>query len=213
MKKGKIIAICIVMGITTVGILAVLLANHAFFSSGGRYDASVLKDIGVPYESQTDIEAWNGGYSTTDACPWGLAHLGLDFMFANNSRVIASAPGLVEEIRLFDLSNPENLYAVQVMIRFNSSVRLTYGFEPWTTNTTSRDQQRAMISVSVGDWVTQGDLVGHFLDSNATGAAHVHWDISIDDVKPCPSPYFSAAAYADIMDLVHSYHIDWELCY
>ncbi len=213
MDNKEFIAICLVVGIVAVFGITYLFTNNYFFSTGGRYDDSVFKDIGVPYESQADIEAWNGGYSTTDACPWGRVHDGLDFLFVNNSHVIASSPGLVEEIRMFDLSNPENLYAVQVMVRFSRTVEIMYGFEPWTTNTTSRDQQRAMLNVAVGDWVAKGDLIAHFLDSNASGAAHLHWGLYINNAKPCPQPYFSSAAYADIMTLVHTYHPTWDLCY
>ena len=106
MKKGAKIALGIILSlvIIAVGIMGYKIIEDLLredgwfepeFDNEGRYDDSVLNNMTVIYESQSDIVAWNEGYSESTACPWGFIHRGLDFFYVNNSAVLSATPGKV----------------------------------------------------------------------------------------------------------------------
>jgi len=179
------------------------------FDNEGRYDSTVLNNMGVLYSNQSDIAMWNNGFSKSDSCPWNATHNGLDYFFLNNSDVIAAAPGLVEDIELGFVANG-TVYKVAVHIRFNSTLTIEYGFEGFSTDVAVRAQQAAMIDVEIGDWVVKGDQIGKFL--RPTEYDHVHFSVYVND-GICPRLVMGADDYNEIMSLVHSFHPTWELCY
>lgn len=212
-KKGVIF----IIGILLVGAIAVafFLAQNGMFSqfdAEGRYDSSHLNTMGVVYEDQSNITAFNEGYSTTDTCPWGFAHDGIDYFFANDSEVIAAAPGLVTQVKSKDYgSEVENQYHILIEIQYNATTYVSYNFEPWTQDEADKEHQEQLFAVSEGEWVQKGDQIATFL---AIGSgAHIHFDIREDGNKPCPTKYFDTAGYSEIMDLIHSFHPTWNLCY
>jgi len=180
------------------------------FDNEGRYDSSNLNYMGVIYSNRSNILNWNGGYSESTSCPWGAVHNGLDFAFKNESLIIAAAPGLVEEILVTDTGPVDNVYMIHVSIRFNDSIQINYVFEPWTTNSSVPDRQISMLNIEVGDWVAKGDVIGEFLQIG--GGAHIHFAVYNGEAT-CPVPFFASDAYIEIMELVHTYHSTWELCY
>lgn len=167
----------------------------------------------VIFENESDIYTVNGAWSSTISCPWVMAHLGFDFALINNSKVLATAPGQVSHIRLMDWgSETENRYMVGVSIRFNDTVYVNYGFEPWTININDHEHQQRLINVSVGDWVEIGQEIGRFLQIGH--GAHIHFDVIEDDVRTRLDRYYSPAGYDRMMDLVHMWHPEWPyLCY
>jgi murein DD-endopeptidase MepM/ murein hydrolase activator NlpD len=179
------------------------------FDNEERYDSTILTNMGVIYENRSDIEHWNEGYSESDACPWGFTHTGLDYMFRNNSPVIAAAPGIVTDIEIGYLEN-STVYKVGVHIQFNESVWVEYGFEG-NANETVRAQQVAMLDIAVGDWIAKGEQIGRFLRPILYD--HVHFGVYLNDEAFCPRQVMGQADYDDIMILVHSFHPTWELCY
>lgn len=181
------------------------------FDNEGRYDSTILNNMGVIYSNQSDIEHWNNGYSESDACPWGAAHNGLDYMFSNNSPVIAAAPGQVIRIEVDYLPN-STVYKVGVHIQFNESIWLEYGFEG-NANETLRAQQVAMLEVEVGDWVAKGDQIGRFL--RPIMYDHVHFGVYLNDEAICPRLVMGEDDYNDIMALIEIFHSgeNWQLCY
>jgi len=182
------------------------------FDNEGRYDDAVLNYMDVIYENQSDIYAVNEAFSNTENCPWGFIHEGFDYFFNNNSAVLAAAPGKVTDIMYTDNGEGvDNRYFVSVWIKFNNTVELGYNFETWTTNASEWEQQKAMIQVQEGDWVEQGQEFARFL--NAGGGAHIHFDVIENHERQCHVKYYSQAGYAEIMDLIHSYHPDWNYCY
>jgi murein DD-endopeptidase MepM/ murein hydrolase activator NlpD len=204
------------IGIVVILVVAVavlfILGQEPFdspFDNEGRYDSTVLNSMGVIYSNQSDIAHWNEGYSGSDACPWGFAHNGLDYMFYNNSPVIAAAPGKVIAIEIGYLEN-STVYKVGVHIQFNESVWLEYGFEG-DANETVRAQQVAMLNVEVGDWVSKGDQIAKFM--RPTEFDHVHFGVYLNDEAICPRLVMGVDDYNEIMLLVHSFHPTWELCY
>jgi len=180
------------------------------FDNEGRYDSSNLNYMGVIYSNRSDILNWNGGYSESTSCPWGNIHNGLDFAFKNESLIIAAAPGVVEEILVTDTGPVDNIYMIHVSIRFNDSIQINYVFEPWTTNSSVPDRQISMLNIEVGDWVAKGDVIGEFLQIG--GGAHIHFAVYNGEAT-CPVPFFANDAYIEIMELVHTYHPTWNLCY
>ena len=179
------------------------------FDNEGRYDSTVLNNMGVIYSNQSDIAMWNDAYSESDSCPWGFIHNGLDYFFFNNSDVIAAAPGLVEDIELGYVANG-TVYKVAVHIRFNSTLTIEYGFEGFSTDVAVRAQQAAMIDVEIGDWVAKGDQIGRF--NRPTEYDHVHFSVYLNDAI-CPRLVMGEDDYNEIMSLIQSFHPTWELCY
>lgn len=179
------------------------------FDNEGRYDSTVLNNMGVIYSNQSDIAMWNDGYSESNSCPWGFIHNGLDYFFLNNSDVITAAPGLVENIELGYVANG-TVYKVAVHIRFNSTLTIEYGFEGFSTDVAVRAQQAAMIDVEIGDWVAKGEQIGKFL--RPTTYDHVHFSVYLNEAI-CPGLVMGVDDYNEIMSLIHSFHPTWELCY
>jgi hypothetical protein len=213
MNRRECIACAIVLLVVAVGTIYFLSStneNDNLFDSEGRYDSSILDDMGVIYADPSDIEHWNEGYSESDDCPWGATHNGLDYMFANDSPVIAAAPGLVEYIEEGFLENLP-VYYVAVQIRFNDSVWLNYSFEGNSSNETTRNQQVAMLDVQIGDWIAKGDQIGRFL--RPVELDHVHFSVYLNEEAACPRLVMGTSDYNDLIALVHSFHPDWDLCY
>ncbi|HME53147.1 MAG TPA: peptidoglycan DD-metalloendopeptidase family protein [Candidatus Lokiarchaeia archaeon] len=214
-KKAKIaiaVAIIIVVtsGITFIAVYSQF--NDIFFNNGGRYDSSVLNDMGVIYTNRTDIHAFREGYSTSAACPWGFAHNGIDYFFTNSSSYIAAAPGNVISVQVNDFgSSQANRYRVAINIRFSATLVLLYNLEPWTNSTTKRDYVVSQIQVKVGDWVVKGQSLGTFV--GYSDGSHVHFGVLVNNNAVCPQPYFGVPDLAELMAMIHSYNSSWNLCY
>ena len=88
---------------------------------------------------------------------------------------------------------------------------ISYVFEPWTQNEEDADKQLLMFKVKKGDWVEQGQEIARFLHVNE--GAHIHFAVIEKEDKSCPRKYFSAEGYRELMEMIHSFHPDWELCY
>lgn len=213
MKRNYKIAIILlpVLLITSIVLLS-LIYDLDTFDNEGRYDDSALDYMSVIYESQSDINAFNEGYSESSSCPWGFEHNGIDYFFNNGSKVLAAAPGKVMEISWRDNGEGQsNRFFISVEIRFNKSVVLGYNFEPWTTDVADKDHQLDLLDVSEGDWVELGQQIGTFLA--IAPSAHIHFDVIESNSRTCPQKYFSTAGYTEIMSMIHSYNSTWNLCY
>ena len=182
------------------------------FDNEDRYDDSILDYMNIIYENQSDINSVNEAYSNTENCSWGFIHEGFDYFMNNNTAVLAAAPGIVYDIVYTDNGEGvDNRYYVSLWIRFNKTVEVGYNFESWTTNETDWDNQKSMIDVQEGDWVEQGQEIARFLQVG--GAAHIHFDVIENNGRQGHTKYYSPEAYVEIMDLIHSYHPDWDYCY
>jgi murein DD-endopeptidase MepM/ murein hydrolase activator NlpD len=213
----KVLAVVLIL-IIGVGILVGIFGfqQNYFntFDPGSRYQSEQLDYMGVIYENRSAIYAFNEGYSETNSCPWGFIHIGIDYFFNNNSDVVAAAPGYVESIswRL----NPDttlNMYNIYIVIRFNSSIVLHYGFEPFTHVEGDQDRQLSMLEVQVGDWVMKGDVIARFL--HIESGAHIHFGVrpGSGDEWLNPEPFFGSTDHSEIMGLIHDYHPGWNLSY
>ena len=213
-KQACAIGIIVVI-VVAVGVVFILGMDEPGgdppFDNEGRYDSTILNNMGVIYENRSDILAWNNGYSETDVCPWGAVHNGLDYMFYNNSPVISAAPGLVEDIEIGYLPD-STIYVVGVAIRFNSTLTHQYAFEGNATTPALRDQQVAMLDIEIGDWVIKGEQIGRFL--TPVELDHVHFAVYIGDAI-CPGLVMGQDDYNEIMSLIEFFHPGegWQLCY
>ena len=182
------------------------------FDNEDRYDDSVLDYMDVVYDNQSDIIGVMEAYSNTANCPWGFVHEGFDYFMNNDSSVLAATPGKVYDIAYTDNGEGfENRYWVAVWIRFNETVEIGYNFESFTTNESDWENQKSMINIQEGDWVEQGQEIGRFLQVG--GPAHIHFDVIENNERQCHIKYYSPEAYAEIMELIHFYHSDWNYCY
>jgi hypothetical protein len=180
------------------------------FDCEERYDSTVLNNMGVIYENQVDIHGWNNGYSESDNCPWSAEHNGLDFMFTNNSVVIAATPGIVLDIELRYLEGTD-FYVVGVQIQFNDSIIIGYGFEGTKSDGSRRAQQAAMLDIEIGDWVSKGDQIGRFLRNGQFD--HIHFSVYENWEAICPRRVMGETDFHDLESLVHSYRPNWDVCY
>lgn len=213
-KQACAIGIIVILAVA-VGVVFILgmdlLEGNPPFDNEGRYDSTVLNDMGVIYDNQSDIAYWNDGYSESDSCPWGFIHNGLDYFFFNDSSVIAAAPGIVEDIELGYLEN-STIYKVGVHIRFNSTLTIEYGFEGDGADVATRAQQAAMLDIEIGDWVVKGDQIGRFL--RPTEYDHIHFAVYNEEAI-CPRLVMGVDDYNEIMSLIEFFHPGegWQLCY
>jgi hypothetical protein len=205
---GLILIVAAVAGVLYLGSLNEG-NNEIPFENEERYDMTILNNMGVIYTNRSDIAHWNNGYSETNQCPWGDIHNGLDYMFYNNSPVIAASPGLVENIEIGYLEN-STIYKVDVKIRFNESITIEYGFEG-DGNETLRAQQVAMLDIQIGDWVEKGAQIANFL--RPTEFDHIHFSVYKNDVSFCPRLVMGVDDYNEIRGLIDLFHPTWELCY
>jgi len=213
MGKFKVFLIILIIAIAGLGATSLYFYwGIVTFNAGDRYPSDHLNYMDVIYENRSDIYAFNEGYSDTDSCPWGFKHQGIDYFFLNNSKVLAATPGKIERIEWKDYGETvENRYHARIWIRFNRSVVIGYNFEPWTQNESDKDKQLAMFKVQIGDWVEQGQEIARFL--YISEGAHIHFDVMEKSETSCPKKYFSTEGYTELMEMIHSFHPDWDLCY
>ena len=210
-KLKIIIIILLVLGSAFAAVYLYFSWNKLTFNSGNRYDSSVLDYMDVVYENRSDIYAFNEGYSESDVCPWGFEHNGIDYFLRNNSKVIAAAPGQVVNVGWRDNGEEyENRFFISMEIRFSKSILIGYNFEPWTQNPEDKDKQLAMFKVQEGDWVEIGQEIARFL---SVGGGHIHFDVIENNQRTCPKKYFSTEGYNELMEMIHTFNPDWELCY
>lgn len=214
MRKGATAVLLLV--IIGVGFAVYLLQeepnNDNVFDNEGRYDSSVLDDMGVIYSNRSDIIEFNEGYSESDDCPWNAIHNGIDFLFFNNSEIKAAAPGIVTNIDLVDWGpGGAHRYIISVRIKFNESVTLEYGFEPWTNSTNDQAQQVAMFNIEVDSWVAKGEIIGKFLKAGEW--AHIHFGVYQDNNACDPTLYMSTSSFNELLGMIHDFHPTWNISY
>ncbi|MCK4972087.1 MAG: M23 family metallopeptidase [Candidatus Heimdallarchaeota archaeon] len=213
MAKFKIILIIIiVLSVGFGGVYLYFQWDNLFFDNNDLYEDVELDYMNVVYENQSYIYAFNEGYSSSINCPWGFIHEGIDYFLITNSKVIAAAPGQVENIEWRDNGEgTENRFYARIWIRFNKDIQIGYNFEPWTQYEEDKNQQLSMFSVQVGDWVEIGQEIARFL--YVEEGAHIHFDVIENNERSCIEKYFSEEGYDEIMEMIHSFHPTWELCY
>jgi len=158
------------------------------------------------------------GYSEGDSgVPWGFEHLGIDLITAiNGAQVLAPADGLVEEVNIY--MNPRNnQWQVNVRVVYNKKYIYHVLFEPRAPSEEEIALQFSAIPVSVGQKVTQGDLLGKILDLShgdlSGGEAGIHFDLRENEVLVCPGYYFNEEALEKMLTLLWAMYPGAKICY
>jgi hypothetical protein len=217
-KKARVIRVTIILGVIVAGGLMLLmipqwLGYDIFFDNGGRYDASVLDDMGVIYANRPDNYGFREGYSSSASCPWGFVHTGLDFFLNNASTFVAAAPGKIIDITSKDWgAGEQNRYRMSIMLQFNGTTKIAYNLEPWTDKPADLAKQEAMISVHEGDWVSKGQSLGKFLTVNAS-SGHIDFGVLEREARVCPQKFFGSSDLTELMTMINSFQPGWSLCY
>jgi len=212
MHRRLVVVFLVIIVIVGVGIVLLRPGADVEFDPGDRYSSDKLDYMGVIYLDRSDLYGYFEGYSETADCPWGFVHNGIDYMFYNNSQVIAAAPGYVEDVSWRE--NPDttlNMYNIYVVIRFNATIVVRYGFEPFTHVVGDQYRQLSMLAVHEGDWVQKGDVIGRFLF--VEDAAHIHFGVVTGNEWLDPEPFYGESDLTEILGLVNDYHPGWELSY
>lgn len=81
---------------------------------------------------------------------------------------------MVEIVQLWQ-NNISLNWQVNVRIRYNSTYYVEYSFEPFSAVQTDGVTQFDNILVSVGQSITQGDIIGNLY--TVTNSAHVHFGL------------------------------------
>lgn len=168
----------------------------------------------IPYKSSSDMASINEAFSSTAGAassPWGFAHDGIDFFPNGNLKPFqAVSSGVVEVVQLMQ-NNISLNWQVNVRIRYNSTYYVEYGFEPMSTVQSDGNTQLANIMVSVGQTLSQGDVIGNLY---AVGSgAHVHFGLYKNGVAICPEPYFISEAKTSILNLLYVVWQGANMCY
>jgi hypothetical protein len=174
--------------------------------------ASTISMI-TPYVNETDINpTLLGVFCSSDDCPLGFAHNGLDLHATGDLKPFqAVCSGVVENVELMQL--PTTLHwQVAVSLKYNDMYLAWYAFEPMTTVQSDGETQLANTLVSEGQTVSQGDIIAYLYTAHAE-YAHVHFMLVKNGVAVCPEPYFTSEARDSILSLVNEAHPGWNMCY
>lgn len=202
-----------------IAFVALMLAASAISGCGDDEEESASSqqwpqgDISMttPYVSIDDMGSARDIYSTTEDSPLGRVHIGIDFFPNGDLKPYqAVSSGVITRIEHFQ-DNNSKMWMVNVTLKYNETYSVAYGFEPYTTSQEVGDAQRANISVSVNQSVSQGDIIGKLVVAHSS--AHVHFSLMKDGADACPEPYFTAEARESVLALIHSEYPDWNMCY
>ncbi len=134
----------------------------------------------------------NEAFSTDASAPWGFAHNGIDFMTEQASeKIYATTSGTVTRVELNHFP-PKNNWQVNIAIAVNDRYTLGYAIEPMTNDQAVGDAQMKSISVSVGQVLHTGDVLGELI--GGVDGAHIHWGVNDNTTSQaiCPAPFFTA---------------------
>lgn len=177
--------------------------DYGTFSEG---DITII----TPYVNEIDMTRLDP-FSFSNDSPWGRAHDGIDFHATGNLKPFqAVCSGVVDKVELWQ--NDTSNWQVNVRIICNSTYSVEYGFEPMTAVQADGETQLTNISVSEGQTVSHGDIIGYLYTAHEEDA-HVHFGLHKNWVAICPEPYFTPEARDSILNLIHKDNPDWNMCY
>ena len=194
-QKGisSIVVIAIIVIIAAVGVGSYLLLK----GKGGGPPPSMI----TPYKNASDIASINEAFSASANAPWGFAHNGIDFFPTGDIKPFQAVfSGVVTKVKLWQNDKTSN-WQVNVTLEFNSSFSAEYFFESFSQNMADGQTQLSNILVSVGQSVSQGDIIGKLY--TAGSGSHVHFGLMKDGDAINPEPYFTQDAKNSILEILH----------
>ena len=190
----------------------------------------------TPYVNESDMAGIYAGFSSDNSVsPWGFENDGIDIYPQGDQRPFqASCSGIVDRVQLLQ-TNPGSNWQVEVLIQCENYVydpqkggyfipfSVDYIFKPMSNNIADGDSQLMAITVSEGDLVSQGALIGKLYTANNLDA-HVHFGvvqygsssfsaIGVPSIPLCPEPHFSQAGKDSILNLLHAVWPNANMCY
>lgn len=170
----------------------------------------------TPYVNSSDIVSVTP-FSSGSSSPWGWAHTGIDFMpLANTTPFRAAAPGVVRDVTLTSLTYLGMLipvWQVNVIIEHDDTYSLVYAFETFSSKQTDGQIQLDMITVSKGQFVAQGDIIGTSYVADPAVQVTVDFGVTRNGVRICPEGYFTSEAKNSILNLIHKNQPTWVFCF
>jgi len=160
-----------------------------------------------PYVNENEIVRVDA-FSFNEDSVMGRRHRGLDFFpNANLSEFQAACSGEVDTIALF---KPGDYWQVNISVLCDERYSIGYAFEPMGVQQDG-ETQLDNIAVSIGQTVSQGDIIGrlHWADKES---AHVHFNLWEDSEMVCPEQFFTSEARESILRLIHKDNPDWNMC-
>ncbi|MFC1721853.1 M23 family metallopeptidase [Patescibacteria group bacterium] len=123
-------------------------------------------------------------------------HTGFDFELPNPTTIYSPFEGEITDIIKTQMSN--GYWLVDVLIKINSKYTTFIAFEPWTKDESVINAQLAKISVTKGDTVKEGQVLGTLDSVPNSEFPHIHWQVEEDDEPVRPYNYCSASAKAQL---------------
>ncbi len=106
-------------------------------------------------------------------------HAGIDFAAPSGTEVLATADGLVQYVsRLADSST----FGIQILIAHDSSAYFSGRYR-------TRYAHLSDVRVQKGDRVIQGQVIGHVGTTGRSTAAHLHYEVHLDNEALNPMEY------------------------
>lgn len=178
----------------------------------GPVAALNLGSMITPYVNEADMASINEAYSWDECSPWGFPHRAIDlFPTGDHKPFRAVADGTIESIsKLYN--EPVDKWQVNVQLTIDSTYWAHYAFEPISSSESDADLQLSYLTVTEGQTVAQGDLIGYLLvvDPNA---AHVDFSLVEGSDVICPEPFLSLSARASILNILRSVFPNAQMCY
>jgi hypothetical protein len=138
------------------------------------------------------------------------ANNNIDLDFIVNQKYIpfrAVSSGKVTMVRLWQ--NDQETWQVNVGIKYNSTYSYEYIFGNFSQE--GGETQLKHICVREGEMISQGDIIGHsYLGSEPERGIVFHF--KKNDESICPGPYFTEEARNSILELIHRYEPDLDIC-
>jgi len=179
---GVSLSIIVIIG----GFAGGLILNHYL-----RNDNQNLNDdppvLAFPVENiETLVLLY--AYNMTDP---ETGHNGIDFTINSTANIIASCNMTVNDIVLV-YNDIFGYWQAGVSFDINDAFELLIAFENFNVNETAGQQQLDAIVIEIGQFVTQGELIGQLL--YLSPATHIHYSLQKNGLAVCPYLYFSSEA-------------------
>ncbi len=189
----------------------------------------------TPYFSEAEMARITAGFSSQyNLSPWGYTNDGIDiYPQGDFARFQSACSGVVDAVQLQQLS-ADNTWQVEVAIACDEYVfdpeaggyfiplTTRYVFKTMSTNPQAGQSQLDNISVSQGNSIAQGDIIGYLKADN--DFSHLHFGLwqfgqakfqvfGVTGIPLCPKAHFTTQAKDSILKLLHVTWPNAEMCY
>lgn len=189
----------------------------------------------TPYVSEADIAEISTGFSTQYShSPWSYMHDGLDiYPKGDLTPFQAACAGTVDSVQLVQ-AGPGASWQVKVLIQCDDYVEdpaeggyftpfsTEYVFEPMSKAPPHGQQQLANISVTEGQLVSSGDIIGYLYAAHKD--AHLQFNLvqygssffsslGVPRLPICPEPHFSTFARDSVLNLLRNVWPSANMCH